>query len=395
MVVSGQMSDAVIHDRAFQGLESTWRGLKFLIDRTDFRENVQVEMLAVPKSHLRDAIYKQVFQPEYNELSEHPLSAIIADYEFHPSSVDVELLGDIAAMATSMQVPFISSVGPAFFGMETAEEQAKVPMLRSLFEHPRYTQWRALRENENSQSIVLTTSRFLLRYPYGPDGEPVKAFNFTEQATSSTDYLWGRGAFALATTLVRSCIEKGWCTQISGQRGGGTVENLPLWPYRTAGRQVSIPIDVLYSQNKELEFGEAGLVLLSCRINSDAAFVLSAPTVHRPARYSDPEETKEAQLHATLPYQLFATRMAHALRRIMRDIYTGLTAEQVSARFTGQLRSLLTKASEAPLPEGAVVVEVNDNEERPEFYDVVLRIRPPFQILGRGVDMLLGFELHR
>src|SRR5258706_12436718 len=36
--VSKQL-DAVMHNASFQKLESAWRGLKLLVDRTDFREN--------------------------------------------------------------------------------------------------------------------------------------------------------------------------------------------------------------------------------------------------------------------------------------------------------------------------------------------------------------------
>ncbi|MBI1926566.1 type VI secretion system contractile sheath large subunit [Candidatus Poribacteria bacterium] len=390
----GAQINAILHDRAFQCLESTWRGLKFLIDRTNFRENVQVELLSVPKAHLRDAIYHQVFQPEYDDLSEYPLSVIIADYEFNSSPMDIELLGDIARLAASMQVPFISAVSHAFFGAETAEEQAKVPMLRSLFEGPKYAGWRGLRENEASQYIALTTPRFLLRFPYGPDGAPVKTFNFTERTASSADYLWGRGAFAVATTLVRSFIEKGWCTQITGQHGGGMVENLPVWAYRVAGRNVRVPLDVLFAQSKELEFVEAGFVLLNCRLNDDAACVLFAPTVYRPKKYDTPEDTKAAQLHASLPYQLFATRMADYLKRVVRAISTGLTAEQVQERLTAQFRALLAKM-ETKLSEKAVTVEVEASQEKPESYNVFLRLQPPFQILGQAVDLVLGLELHR
>src|SRR5258706_1669652 len=32
--------DAILHDPKFQQLEAAWRGLKFTIDRTDFRENI-------------------------------------------------------------------------------------------------------------------------------------------------------------------------------------------------------------------------------------------------------------------------------------------------------------------------------------------------------------------
>ena len=44
--------DEIIHHPDFQTLESSWRGLKFVIDRVNFRENVKVEMLNVSKEDL-------------------------------------------------------------------------------------------------------------------------------------------------------------------------------------------------------------------------------------------------------------------------------------------------------------------------------------------------------
>ncbi|WP_232433447.1 type VI secretion system contractile sheath domain-containing protein, partial [Burkholderia ubonensis] len=40
----GRQLDAILHHPAFQALESTWRGLQFLVDRTDFRQNVKIEV---------------------------------------------------------------------------------------------------------------------------------------------------------------------------------------------------------------------------------------------------------------------------------------------------------------------------------------------------------------
>jgi len=42
----------ILHHADFQQLESAWRGLKFVIDRTNFRENIKVEMLNVSKDDL-------------------------------------------------------------------------------------------------------------------------------------------------------------------------------------------------------------------------------------------------------------------------------------------------------------------------------------------------------
>jgi len=48
----GRQLDAVMHHPDFQRVESTWRGVKSLIDQTDFRQNVRIELLDVSKDHL-------------------------------------------------------------------------------------------------------------------------------------------------------------------------------------------------------------------------------------------------------------------------------------------------------------------------------------------------------
>lgn len=45
--------DAVMHHPEFQKVESLWRGTWFVVQRTDFRKNVRIELLDVSKEHLR------------------------------------------------------------------------------------------------------------------------------------------------------------------------------------------------------------------------------------------------------------------------------------------------------------------------------------------------------
>jgi type VI secretion system protein ImpC len=45
--------DAVMHHPEFQKVESLWRGLKQLVDNTDYRQNVKPEILDVSKDDLR------------------------------------------------------------------------------------------------------------------------------------------------------------------------------------------------------------------------------------------------------------------------------------------------------------------------------------------------------
>ncbi|MEF1220761.1 type VI secretion system contractile sheath large subunit, partial [Photobacterium damselae] len=51
--ISLQM-DEILHDATIQEMESSWRGVKMLVDRTDFRENNKIELLHVTKEELLD-----------------------------------------------------------------------------------------------------------------------------------------------------------------------------------------------------------------------------------------------------------------------------------------------------------------------------------------------------
>jgi type VI secretion system protein ImpC len=44
--------DQIIHNEDFKTLESAWRSLKFVVDRTDFRQNIKIEMMSVSKDEL-------------------------------------------------------------------------------------------------------------------------------------------------------------------------------------------------------------------------------------------------------------------------------------------------------------------------------------------------------
>lgn len=48
--------DAVMHHQEFQQVESLWRGLKQLVDNTDYRQNVKTEILDVAKDDLRQTL---------------------------------------------------------------------------------------------------------------------------------------------------------------------------------------------------------------------------------------------------------------------------------------------------------------------------------------------------
>ncbi len=252
MKLSSQVN-AILHHEDFQKLESSWRGLKFLVDRTDFRQNIRIEFLNVSKEDLladfedtpevtKSGLYKHIYTAEYGQFGGKPVGAMIANYTFGPGTQDISLLQYTSKVAAMSHAPFLASTDKSFFGIDSWEELPNLKDLNSIFEMPQYTKWRGFRETEDARYVGLTMPRFLLRTPYGPDTVPAKNFTFKEDANTSDDFCWGNSVFAFASRLTESFASYRWCTNIIGPQGGGTVDNLPIYNYESMGEiQTKIP----------------------------------------------------------------------------------------------------------------------------------------------------------
>ena len=415
--LSAQM-DEILHHPDFQKLESAWRALKFLVDRTDFRENIKIEILNVTKEELLDdfedspevpksGLYKIVYTREYGQFGGQPYAAMIANYEFGPGPQDLKLLQYVASVAAMAHAPFIAAASPSFFGIESFTELPKLKDLKSIFEGPQYIKWQSFRESEDARYVGLTLPRFLLRLPYGPNTQPTKAFNYQESVERHEDYLWGNTAFAFATRLTDSFAKYRWCANIIGPRGGGAVEDLPLHQYEAMGEiQTKIPTEVLISERREFELSEEGFIALTMRKGSDNACFFSANSVQKPKYFGISKEAKEAELNyklgTQLPYIFIISRLAHYIKVIQRE-HIGSWKERVDLEreLNTWIRQYVADMdnpspgvrSRRPLRQAQVIVE--DVEGEPGWYKVTLKVRPHFKYMGAFFTLSLVGKLDK
>jgi type VI secretion system protein ImpC len=406
--ISAQLDD-VLHHPAFQHLESSWRGLRLLVDRTDFRRNTRLEVLDVSKDALRESfedaselyqagLYKRVYSGAYDQPGADPYGAMISTYEFDNSAQDLALLQQLSRVAAATHCPFVGSVGPRFFGKRSWEEWRQVPDLKAYMESAEYVKWRAFRDTEDSRYVGLAFPRFLLRQPYGPDGIPVKSFNYTEGVGAGEDrFLWGNASFAFAGNLVRAFKESGWCVQIRGPEAGGKVDGLPVHLYDAGrGKEMKPATEILLDETLEFNCADLGFMALSQYVGRDYACFFSAQSAQRPAVYDAADATANSRVNARLPYIFLASRLAHYLKVIQRE-NIGATKDRLRIeaelnRWLGGYIGEMKNPDEryiAKYPLRAAKVAVHDVEENPGFFRVEMMIIPHFQIEGMDITLSL------
>ncbi len=411
--------DEIMHHEKFQQLESAWRSLKFVVDRTNFRENIKCDILNVSKGDLLDdfedapeipksGLYKLAYTNEYGQFGGQPYAAMIGNYEFGAGPQDIKLLQNIASVASVSHAPFISAAGAAMFGIESFTELPKLKDLKSIFEGPQYIKWQSFRESEDARYVGLTVPRFLLRLPYGPDTQPVKRFNYQEKVTENHEhYLWGNAAFAFATKLTDSFAKYRWCANIIGPKGGGAIEDLPLHQYEAMGEiQTKIPTEVLISERREYELAEEGFISLTMRKGSDNACFFSANSVQKPKFFGISKEGKEAELNyklgTQLPYIFIISRLAHYIKVIQREnIGTWKERVDLNRELNNWIRQYVADMdnpapgvrSRRPLRQAEITVE--DVEGEPGWYRVSMKVRPHFKYMGAFFTLSLVGKLDK
>ncbi len=411
--------DCIVHHEEFQKLESAWRGLKFVVDRTDFRENIKVEVLNCSKSDLltdfedapeitKSGLYKIAYTAEYGQFGGKPYGAIFSNYEMGPGPQDVALLQKTAAVSAMAHAPFFAAAGPQFFGTKDFLSLPNLKDLDALFEGPQYTKWRGFRESEDARYVGLLCPKFLLRLPYGPTTTPVKMFNYQEDVEGEHDaYLWGNSTYAFATRLADSFAKYRWCPNIIGPQAGGTVDNLPLHQFSAMGAdQLKIPTEVLISERREFELSEQGFIALTYRKDSDNAAFFSANSVQKPKTFGQSAEGKDAELNyklgTQLPYMFVACRIAHYLKVIQREqIGTAKERGDLESELNEWIRQYVadmespTAAVRGKRPLRQAQITVSDVPGDAGWYKIDMKVRPHFKYMGAFFTLSLVGKLDK
>ncbi|TBW06724.1 type VI secretion system contractile sheath large subunit [Azotobacter chroococcum subsp. isscasi] len=411
--------DEILHHRQFQSLESAWRGLRLLVERTDFRENIRLEILNAAKEDLledfedspevvQSGLYKHVYTAEYGQFGGQPVGALIANYFFDPSAPDVKTLQYVASVASMAHAPFIAAAGPAFFGLESFTGLPDLKDLKDHFDGPQFAKWQSFREREEARYVGLTLPRFLLRTPYDPQENPVKTFVYKETVANDHEhYLWGNTAYAFASRLTDSFARFRWCPNIVGPQSGGAVDDLPLHHFESMGEiETKIPTEVLVSDRREYELADEGFIALTMRKGSDNAAFFSANSVQKPRLFGDSEEGRAAELNyrlgTQLPYLFIVNRLAHYLKVLQREqIGAWKERSDLELELNKWIRQYVADQDNPSAevrgrrPLRAAQIKVSEVDGEPGWYRVGLSVRPHFKYMGADFTLSLVGKLDK
>ena len=394
--------NAIIHAPEFQKLEASWLGLHYLVTNTNTGPLLKLRVLNISREEMQkdvekavefdqSQLFKKIYEEEYGTFGGYPYGLLVGDLEFGRHPKDLFLLEKMSNIAASAHAPFVAAASPDLFDMDSFSELHLPRNLEKVFESKEMIKWRSFRDTEDSRYAALVLPRVLMRRPYGKNNVVIDEFDFEEDMSGRDNkkYLWGNAAYALARKITDAFSENGWCAAFRGVEGGGKVDGFPLHPFECYNdhRVRKCFTEIVVTDRREKELNDLGFITLVHRKGMDYAAFFAAQTIQNPKSYSTPMANANARISATLPYILAASRFAHYLKVMMRDMVGSFSSASAVSRKLNQWITAYVLASDdasrehkAKFPLREARIDIAEIAGKPGCYNAVVFLRPHFQL---------------
>lgn len=231
----------ILHHKEFITLESAWRGLYFLVRRTDTDTDLKIYLFDLSKDELAanlksvknlgDSIYAQWTAGETLETSiGEPWAVVCGNYGFSSNVDDIATLLRISQIGSASNTTFISHIRPEILGVNSLADNPSSKSWSISEDSSEWKLWNALRAAKESEYLGMAMPRFLARLPYGQNTDPTEVFSFEEfnESINHNAYVWSNPSFICAYLLAKSFRKNGWRMADNIAR---EIDGLPMHVY--------------------------------------------------------------------------------------------------------------------------------------------------------------------
>ncbi len=220
---TSELMRKILHHPDFKALESAWRGLYFVVRRTDTSNDLKLFLMDVSKQEISDnlksvenlidsKVFHKIVTEKPSAVNPEPFALICGNYDFELNVEDAATLMRLAKIGNVLSAPFISQIKPQMLGINSFKNHSSSSDWNLSDETQASKLWTMLRTIPEAVNIGIPMPKFITRLPYSEATEPTETFSFEEFIESSEhdNYVWTNSSFIIALLLAQSFRSYGW-----------------------------------------------------------------------------------------------------------------------------------------------------------------------------------------
>lgn len=344
----GAQLGAILQHPQVRRLERAYRGLRFLVERSQRIPGVLLDVISLPSGGESSAA--AVFASAAKRASDVPYSFAIVDTDIDGSARSFTDLLAIGETAESYVIPALVNGDEPLLGVGDLGNIERLDNKQGLFTAPHRAPWRSVANKTSMRWVALCMNGVLARSAYDKNSSRVREAIVKETPDDHESVVWMSPIWAVASLIVQSFKDTGWPGRIVGPRNG-MVENLPVREIDQGGEVVAVPTQAYLSTDSQREMARMGVLLLASAPNSDAVYLHAAPTAYvtpeKKTYDSASTEPEERLPPISLVDKLFIARLVQFARALCSKIPPDSAPHEVEEVLKGALWALFDKAPPA------------------------------------------------
>jgi type VI secretion system ImpC/EvpB family protein len=347
----GAQIGAILQHPEVRRVEQAWRGLRFLADRVQNHSGIRLDLLSARPDECAEALIRGFGN---TGAGEPPVSAALVDIAVDGSPLSFARLETIADAAEAFTTPVIVNGTPRLLGLDDLRSVEKLDNKAALYQAPQQAPWRSIAEKPALRWVAIAMNGVLARPPYDKTTSRVREAAIKELPDDEGAFVWMSPAWVVGSLVLSSFRDTGWPCRIMGARNGGLVGDLPVRELKGAYEDeegVAIPTEAFISTDTQRELSRIGVLMLASAPNSDAVYVLNAPTAYvtPPKKTYDSATTEPEERMERIPLgdQLFIARFVQFLRTLCGKFPPTSDPAEVQPVIEGALWALFENAAPA------------------------------------------------
>jgi type VI secretion system ImpC/EvpB family protein len=347
----GAQIGAILQQPEVRRLEQAWRGLKLLADRVQGHGGIHIDVINAEPAGMAEALARAI---RSGAGAEPPVSFAVVDMTVDGTAAGFARLEAVANVAETHNVPVALNASPRLLGVDDLAGVERLDNKAALFQAPHQAPWRAVSAKPALRWVTMALNGMMSRGPYDKQTSRLREAAIKELPDDAGSYVWLAPAYAVGCLVLTSFRETGWPCRVLGAKGGGVVENLPVHQAKggddddESAEGIAIPTEVFISTDTQRELARSGVLALASAPNSDAVYVMNAPTAYvtPPKRTYDSATTEpEVRLdRVSLGDQLFVARLVQFLRTLCSKLPPSSDPAEVQPVMEGAVWALFEDA---------------------------------------------------
>lgn len=358
----GAQIGAILQHPEVRRLEQTWRGLKLLLDAAQGHSGIRIDLVSARLEQAAEALDRAA---RANASVEPPVVCAVVDITVDGTAAAFSRLAALADVAEKHAMPVIVNGAPKLLGADDLRGIERLDNKAALFEASHQVPWRSAVARPNMRWVSIAMNGALARMPYDKGTSRVREAVIKEVPDDESAHVFTPPAYVVGALVVQSFRETSWPCRIIGasRGGGGVVGNLPVREIKggyESEEGVAIPTEAFISTDTQRELAKSGVLMLAAAPNSDAVYVMNAPTAYVPppkrtydSATTEPEERYD---RVSLVDQLFVARLVQFLHAFCSKLPSNSDPAEVQPVVEGALWTLFENA-----PPGGLEIIVKAN----------------------------------